>query len=103
MSHFDHRPLDPSHRMVLAIQYDERGGLADVEAIAVPTWRDNAADATVYDPALAPLADPWWDDLPSVRPGVGPGPLPCDEDVTLLFVHGARLVLRFDDARTPTG
>ncbi len=91
--------LDPSHRMMLAIQYTEHGGVADVEAIAVPTWRDTSVDETLYDPDIAPLEG----SIPPFRSAVATGPLPPDEDVTLLFVRGARLVLRFDDVPPRAG
>jgi hypothetical protein len=100
MTTYEDTSLDPAHRMVLAIQYTKRGGVGHVEAIALPTWRDRSVDDTVYDPDLAALT--LEEELP-VWSALRPGPLPPDEDVTLLFVHGARLVLRFDDAPARTG
>jgi hypothetical protein len=94
MTYDPHAPLDPSHRMVLAIECSARGDILHVEAIAVPTWLDCAHDGPLFDPLAPPLEEG------EERAAVQPGPLPFDEDVTLLFVPGGRVVLRFDGARS---
>ena len=96
MSLLDDPSPDPRHRMLLSIQYTERGGVGHVEAIAVPTWRDRAIDSPFPEPPACPLHAPASDRPPLSSP-VCPGPLSAKEDVTLLFVPGARLILRFDD------
>ncbi len=101
MNSLDDHPLDPAHRMLLSIAYTRRGGVGHVEAVAVPTWRDRAIDATLHDPSLGRTCAE--EEMPPIRSAVPQGPLPADEDITLLFMHGARLILRFDDGPASTG
>lgn len=91
---------DPRYRMLLSIQYTEHGGVGHVEAIAVPTWRDRAVDELRRAP-LTEVSPSWSEDDAPMESAVPAGPLSADEDVTLLFVPGARLILRFDDDVPP--
>lgn len=73
----NHRPLNPGHRMLLLLRYADSGRIADVEAIALPSWRD-------LDPTDAP-------------PPLPPSELvPTDaNEVLLMEVPGGSVVLRY--------
>ncbi len=70
-------PSDPACRMLLSIRYDCDGGIEGVEAIAMPGWRDGAVG---------------WSDPDATQPT--PSFLD-DDEVTLLEIPGASLVLRY--------
>lgn len=95
MSPTDTVKPDPSHRMLLAIRYTERGDIGGVEAIAVPTWRDLAEEPEPADPVLTTRPLP---SQPRVQSAIATGPVDSERDVTLLYVPGGRLVLKFDGA-----
>ncbi len=73
----NHSPLNPGHRMLLLLRYADSGGIADIEAIAVPSWRD-------LDP---------WDETP-LAPATFLAPTD-DNEVLLLEVPGGSVVLRY--------
>ena len=70
-------PSDPACRMLLSIRYGFDGDIEGVEAIAMPGWRDGAVG---------------WSDPDATQP------LPAlvdDDEVTLLEIPGASVVLRY--------
>jgi|GEM_PF-3774013 len=68
---------DPAVRMLLAIRYSRTGDIEGVEAITFPGWRDGAVRWSNPDATQA---------MPS---------LGAEEEVTLLHMPNARLVIRY--------